>query len=199
MIIRLVFFLIFLVSFVTFSMEYYIPHLNFQPPFSEVEPNGEKIISKEWRNSGSTVVGSNFVRLTPDRQSKRGGIWCRTETATDSLSTVLKFRISGQAKNFFGDGIGFWFTSDHFHNEGELHGSHEKFHGVGIIIDTFRNTENFATHRDITLLINDGTRTYEQMTESVIGCNTNVRFHNDRADFSVTDASRIRVNIETNK
>eukprot|EP01034_Spumella_vulgaris_P031490 gene31490-38894_t len=33
------------------------------------------------------------------------------------------------------------------------------------------------------------------MTKDVQGCNTNFRYHNDRADFSVTDASRAKVTI----
>ena len=63
------------------------------------------------------------------------------------FASILKFRISGQGKSFFGDGLALWITHTAFFNEGELHGSEEKFYGVAIIFDTFKNTENLAAHR----------------------------------------------------
>jgi len=105
----------------------------------------------------------------------------------------LKFRISGQGKTFFGDGIGLWIVQQGYYGEGIVHGFQEKFTGVGIIFDTFKNTESLAAHRDVTVLINDGEKTYEMMIEDVKGCNINVRYHADRADFSVKDSSRAKV------
>ena len=105
----------------------------------------------------------------------------------------LKFRISGQGKNFFGDGIGLWVTNSAYYTEGDLHGNQEHFYGIGIIFDTFKNTENLAQHRDVTILVNNGERSTEDMLERVMGCNVNVRYHNERADFSAKDASRAQV------
>ncbi len=45
---------------------------------------------------------------------------------------------------------------DPYYTEGNLHGYQENFVGIGIIFDTFKNTENIAAHRDVTVLINDG-------------------------------------------
>ena len=45
------------------------------------------------------------------------------------------------------------------------------------------------------MLINDGERTLEMMTEDIQGCNINVRYHADRADFSVLDVSKAKVSI----
>ena len=64
-----------------------------------------------------------------------------------NFSSILKFRISGQGKTFFGDGLALWITHTAFFNEGEMHGSEEKYFGIGIIFDTFKNTENLAAHR----------------------------------------------------
>ena len=53
-------------------------------------------------------------------------------------------------------------------------------------------------YRDVTVLVNDGTKTYDMMIEDsndVIGCNTNIRFHAERGDFSVNDATRAKVLI----
>jgi mannose-binding lectin 2 len=174
----------------------FLEYHTFQPPFQDVDSTGARIVNENWRTHGTAVVNSNFIRLTPDRQSKKGAIWSRRAVGVPSLSTVLKFRISGQGKMFFGDGIGMWIVQQSYYNEGDLHGFQEKFVGLGIIFDTFKNTENLANHRDVTILVNDGTKTYEMMTADVQGCNTNVRYHAQRADFSVLDASRAKIVLD---
>lgn len=166
---------------------------SFEAPFEEVDHSGQKIVGKHWRQFGTTVVNNNFIRLTPDRQSKKGAIWSRKALGVPEFSSILKFRISGQGKNFFGDGIGFWITDQPYYTEGNLHGFTDKFVGIGIIFDTFKNTESLHAHRDVTVLVNDGEKTYDMMTENVMGCNTNVRYHSERGDFSVKDASRAKV------
>ncbi len=76
-----------------------------------------------------------------------------------------------------------------------MHGGQENFTGVAIIFDTFKNTESLSSHRDISVLVNDGKKNYELMKQSIQGCNTNplVRYHSERADFQVTDASRANI------
>ena len=97
---------------------------------------------------------------------------------------VSKFRISGQGKQFFGDGIAMWITDSPNWIDGDFHGFKEKFKGVAIIVDTFKNTEYAYAHRDITVLVNDGEKTYEMMTDDIVGCDVDVRYHNARADFT---------------
>lgn len=174
-----------------------IEALSFAPPFTEIDSVGARMV-RNWKASGSTLVSNNFVRLTPDRQSKKGALWSRKPLGVNSFSTILKFRISGQAKTFFGDGIAIWITHHSYHVEGNLHGSDEKFLGIGVIFDTFKNTESLASHRDVTVLVNDGEKTWEMMTEDVQGCNMNVRYHNERADFSALDASRAQIVVGEN-
>lgn len=173
----------------------HIDTLSFEPPYNDVDSAGGRIVNKNWKSGGATSVSQNFIRLTPDRQSRRGSLWSRRALGVDSFSSVLKFRISGQAKTFFGDGIALWLTHNSYYMEGDLHGCAEKFLGVGIIFDTFKNTESLSAHRDVTILINDGEKTYDMMTEDVQGCNMNVRYHNERADFTALDASRVQIMV----
>ncbi|KAJ1381418.1 hypothetical protein B484DRAFT_411749, partial [Ochromonadaceae sp. CCMP2298] len=52
---------------------------------------------------------------------------------------------------------------------------------------------------DVTVLVNDGTKSYELMTEvieDVFGCAARIRYHSERADFSVTDSSRAKVVLQ---
>ena len=39
-----------------------------------------------WEFGGSTVVTSSYVRLTPDRQSKKGVLWNTVVSMMDSIS-----------------------------------------------------------------------------------------------------------------
>lgn len=178
-----------------------LEHQCFLPPFETVNHKGTRIINDNWAKSGSTTVNSKFVRLTPDRQSKKGAIWNKKALAVNEFTGVLKFRISGQGERFFGDGMGLWVTTSESHFDGPIHGNEEKFYGVGIIFDTFKNTENLEAHRDVLVLINDGTKTQEEMigdAKSVQGCFGNLRYHEKRADFSVTDSSRAKIILKDN-
>lgn len=162
-----------------------LPMLSFEPPFNEVDQSGHRMVVG-YRASGSTVVTNNFVRLAPEQQSKKGALWSREPIELPSFSSVLKFRISGRAKDFYGDGIALWFVQQGYWLEGDLHGFQEAFVGVGIIFDTFKNTENLAAHRDVTVLVNDGEKTWEMMTKDVKGCNNVLaRYNTERADFKV--------------
>lgn len=140
---------------------------SFQPPFLEVDTSGLRMVSHSWRASGSTMVNSNFARLTPDQQSKRGSLWSREVIDVPSFSTLLKFRISGKGKDLYGDGMAVWLVQQGYYIEGDLHGFQDDFVGIGIIFDTFKNTEHLNSHRDVTVLVNNGEKTWEMMTEDV--------------------------------
>ena len=144
-----------------------IDSFSFEPPFRDIDSSGLRLVSHDWRASGSTMVNSNFARLTPDQQSKTGALWSREMLDVPSFSSTLKFRISGKGKDLYGDGIAVWIVQQGYFIEGDLHGFQEDFIGVGIIFDTFRNTENLMAHRDVTVLINDGDKTWAMMTEDV--------------------------------
>jgi hypothetical protein len=42
--------------------------------------------------------------------------------------------------------------------KGQLHGGSDSFRGIVIIIDTFVNSESQHMHKDIAVLVNDGTK-----------------------------------------
>jgi len=171
----------------------------FQPPYSAVDPSGRKIVSREWKSGGVATVNSNFIRLTPDRQSKKGALWSRKSLGTDNFSMTLKFRISGQGKKFFGDGMALWVMQQAYYVEGDFHGSVERFTGFGVIFDTFKNTETLSYHRDVSLVYNDGEKTTEVMLENKEGCDASIRYHEERGDFSVESASRAKVIVENGR
>jgi mannose-binding lectin 2 len=166
---------------------------SFEPPFNHIDPSGARSVSKDWKIGGVASVNTNFMRLTPDRQSKKGSVWSRKPLGVTTFSSVFTFRISGQGKKFFGDGMALWFMQQPYYVEGEFHGSIERFTGFGIIFDTFKNTETLAFHRDISIVYNDGDKTQAFMIEKKQGCDANIRYHEERGDFSVSSSSRAKV------
>jgi mannose-binding lectin 2 len=105
----------------------------------------------------------------------------------------MNFRISGKGKDFYGDGIALWIVQQGYYLEGDLHGFQEDFVGVGIIFDTFQNSDD---HMDVTVLINNGEKTVATMTKEVKGCNLHVRYHGERADFKVTDGTSAKLTVK---
>ena len=61
---------------------------SFEPPFNEFDYSGEKLVNINWKNFGSSVVNTNFVRLTPDRQSKKGALWSRSVNSISALTVI---------------------------------------------------------------------------------------------------------------
>ena len=170
-----------------------IETLSFEAPFEEVISGGDRVVGKSWRASGSAAVHTNFVRLTPDRQSKKGAVWASTSLGVTELSATLKFRISGQGKKYFGDGMALWLTDARSYRAGDFHGSTEKFKGVGIIFDTFKNAELLSLHKDVTVVVNEGRSDVEALLGDAQGCAGSIRYHEDRGDFTVASASRAKV------
>lgn len=69
-----------------------------------------------------------------------------------------------------------------------------KFEGIAVVIDTFKNVEHGSLHRDVTLVINDGSKESEIGVEDILGCNVEgMRYHEGRDDFSTFNLSRLRI------
>eukprot|EP01012_Entosiphon_sulcatum_P039378 TRINITY_DN5181_c0_g2_i2.p1 TRINITY_DN5181_c0_g2~~TRINITY_DN5181_c0_g2_i2.p1 ORF type:complete len:211 (+),score=28.43 TRINITY_DN5181_c0_g2_i2:27-635(+) len=154
-----------------------LPQVTFAPPFTAITADGRRYVPN-WRVGGDASVKKNFIRLTPDRQSKRGFVWSESTIQSSELSLVLKFRISGQGKTLFGDGIGLWIVGGNGYVAGQFHGLTETFHGVGIVLDTFRNSENALVHKDVSIYVNDGTKHLddELLHAERVGCDANIRY-----------------------
>ncbi len=186
-----------------FAVAELVPSNSFAAPFTDYDRQG-KFTVPGWIIQGDSEVKQNFVRLTSDRQSKRGTMWAREALGpVTEVSATLNFRISGQGKKLFGDGIGLWLTQYNRQQPGDLHGLDPSFVGIGVIIDTFVNSEHGGKHRDVTILVNDGDGPAKIVTdgdEDPIGCNVKgLRYHEGRDDFSVFNTSRLRMLINNDR
>jgi len=169
-----------------------VPQLSFHSPFTDLDNDGKRTI-KGWNVEGSAEINKGFVRITPDRQSKQGYMWSQTPIGAEEFTVIFQFRISGQGQRFFGDGIALWITETSQYSGGTLHAANENFKGIGIIMDTFKNTETASFHKDVTIFQNDGTKTVDDMQKESVGCDASMRYHEKRADFSPTNSSRVKV------
>lgn len=64
--------------------------------------------------------------------------------------------------------------------------------GMTVVVNTNRQLLGFGRpgeptgrHRDVAVILNNGTRSYEDMIANMEGCNANVRFDERRDDFNV--------------
>ena len=169
-------------------------------------------------------IHSSFIRLTPDRQNKRGTIWSNYNInralVSSGLGLILNsndisnnsaihiefsFRISGQGSNLFGDGIAFILANDRYQS-GSFFGVDEMFTGVAVIFDTFRNAEH-PFHKDIVVVINNGSYSVADMmlkasttfkADTNSACDASFRYHEKRDDFHVLNKSTVRMKILNN-
>ena len=178
---------------------------SFEGPYAGYDFLGTRKMSPHWMAFGDTKVSKNFVRLTTDRQSKRGyAVNTQPVSPMDWVAT-MQFRVSGQAEKLFGDGMALWFVDDApgvlkdatFGNK--ILGGPSKFRGFGILLDTFKNPEPGKTHKDVSVVINDGTVDQpDWLGLPLRGCNSNFRFWEKRDDFDASTAiSQLRVTFRS--
>ncbi|KAM9722553.1 VIP36-like protein isoform 4-T4 [Dama dama] len=69
--------------------------------------------SSLWNLMGNAMVMTQYIRLTPDMQSKQGALWNRVPCFLRDWELQVHFRIHGQGKkNLHGDGLAIWYTKD---------------------------------------------------------------------------------------
>lgn len=175
--------------------------VSFEKPFELMSPEGQRIAGLNWNQGGATAVNRHFIRLTPDRQSRRGFVWSKKKIEAREFSIVLTFRISGQAKSWFGDGLALWVTTSQQHQDGDNHGFKGDFTGFGVLFDTFVNSEHPGGHQDVTLFVNDGSKSLDQLNdEKKVGCMApGIRYHERNAGFSPSlNMSRAKIQYKDN-
>ncbi|XP_006625589.3 lectin, mannose-binding 2-like a isoform X1 [Lepisosteus oculatus] len=97
--------------------------------------------SSHWDLLGNTMVTTDYVRLTPDMQSKQGAVWNRVPCYLRDWELQVHFKIHGQGKkNLNGDGLAVWFTKERMQT-GPVFGNMDRFTGLGVFVDTYPNEE----------------------------------------------------------
>jgi lectin, mannose-binding 2 len=169
---------------------------SFRAPFVVGDYDGARSV-EHWTSAGSTEPRKHFVRLTPDRQSKSGTLWNSAALTLDGFSITLRFRISGQGKRYFGDGISLWVTTAREYSQPSpvVAG----FTGFGITLDTFRNdaVDVGYAHRDVLFSTSAGGA--PRYDPQPVGCDSEFRYWEGLVDFSARNYSGARISFRNNR
>ncbi|XP_065828743.1 VIP36-like protein [Oscarella lobularis] len=155
-----------------------------------------------WDFSGSTVVTNNYIRLTPDRQSKRGMLWNKIPAAIRNWEIQAQFKVHGQGKTLYGDGFAIWYTKDKS-EFGDVFGSRDYFTGLGIFFDTYsnHNGEHAHPHPYVSAIVANGSVHYDHDRDGthseVAGCHVQFRNLEEDTHASILYADRtLTVNLD---
>ncbi|XP_074148392.1 vesicular integral-membrane protein VIP36 isoform X2 [Sminthopsis crassicaudata] len=154
-----------------------------------------------WDFQGSTMLTSQYIRLTPDEPSKEGSIWNHQPCFLKDWEMHVHFKVHGLGKkSLHGDGFALWYTRDRL-MPGPVFGSKDNFHGLAIFLDTYPNDE--ATERVfpyISVMVNNGSLTYDHSKDGrwteLAGCTADFRNQNHDT-FLAVRYSRGRLTVMT--
>ncbi|KYO40276.1 VIP36-like protein [Alligator mississippiensis] len=116
-----------------------------------------------WDLLGNAMVMTQFIRLTPDQQSRQGAVWNRVPCYLRDWEMQVHFKIHGQGKkNLNGDGFALWYTKDRMQT-GPVFGSKDNFLGLGVFVDTYPNEEKQQERvfPYISAMVNNGSLSYD--------------------------------------
>uniref|UniRef100_A0A672NH54 Vesicular integral-membrane protein VIP36-like n=1 Tax=Sinocyclocheilus grahami TaxID=75366 RepID=A0A672NH54_SINGR len=139
--------------------------------------------SSQWDFRGSTLVTSQYVRLTPDERSKQGNVHFPSLQPCYLMDWEMhvQFKIHGSGKkNLHGDGFAIWYTKDRLH-PGPVFGNQDHFVGLAIFVDTFRNDLQGMDRSFpyISAMVNNGSLPYDHgqdgRSTELGGCSVEVR------------------------
>ncbi|KAG8224247.1 hypothetical protein J437_LFUL001626 [Ladona fulva] len=133
-----------------------------------------------WDFMGSTMVTNNYVRLTPDLQSKQGSLWNTQPCHVRNWELQVHFRVHGKGKDLFGDGFAIWYAKERM-GSGPVFGNADYFQGLAVIIDTYSNHNGPHNHQHpyISAMVNNGTLHYDHDRDGthtqLAGCEAKLR------------------------
>ncbi|KAJ0019818.1 hypothetical protein NQD34_007387 [Periophthalmus magnuspinnatus] len=119
--------------------------------------------SSQWDLMGTAVITPDYIRLTPDSQSRQGAVWSRIPFYLSDWELKVHFKIHGQGKkNFNGDGLVIWLTKERMVN-GPVFGNMNRFTGLGIFVDTYPNAEkqHDRAFPYVSVMLGNGTLEYD--------------------------------------
>lgn len=142
-----------------------------------------------WDFSGHTMITNNYIRLTPDLQSRSGAIWNVSPCMSKNWEIHLTFKVHGKGTELYGDGFVIWYAKERG-IVGPVFGSKDLFSGLGIILDTYSNHNGPHNHQHpyVSGMVNNGTLSYDHDRDGthtqLAGCEA--RFRNVNYDTHIS-------------
>jgi mannose-binding lectin 2 len=134
-------------------------HLLSQQPYLDSDMQ-----SRWWDFGGSTVIRPDrYVRLTAQQPSQAGWIFSRVPLTATNWEIEIDFRISGTG-NLFGDGFAMWVTKERA-EMGTVFGMKDRFEGLAILFDTYKNNRPGVVFPYIMAMHGDGKTPYDHQND----------------------------------
>jgi len=115
-----------------------------------------------WDFLGHTLVTSEYVRLTANKQSQRGALWNMVPVTMVNWEVQIQFKVTGSTGSLFGDGFAFWYARDAM-QEGDVFGNRDFFSGLAVMADTYSNHNGAHKHGHpyVSAVVNNGSVHYD--------------------------------------
>ncbi|PHH79084.1 hypothetical protein CDD80_5643 [Ophiocordyceps camponoti-rufipedis] len=129
------------------------------------QPYLDSELQSRWFDfGGDTIVRTDsYIRLTSDRASQSGWLFSRVPLTATNWEIEVEFKISGK-NNLYGDGLAMWITKQRG-QIGPVFGSIDRFEGLGIFIDTYKNGRQGTSFPYVMAMAGDGHISYDKSTD----------------------------------
>ncbi|PVH95372.1 vesicular integral-membrane protein VIP36 precursor [Periconia macrospinosa] len=139
-----------------------------EPPYLDSDMQ-----SRWWDYGGDTIIRTDqYVRLASDKPSRDGYIFSRVPLTATNWEILVEFKIHGQG-NLFGDGFAMWLTKERA-TPGNVFGSTDRFEGLGVFFDTYKNNRPGTVFPYVMAMTGDGKTQYDKDNDGklneVAGC-----------------------------
>lgn len=109
----------------------------------------------------------SYVRLTSDRPSQTGWLFSRVPLTATNWEIEVEFKISGK-NQLFGDGFAMWITRQRG-QVGPVFGSTDRFEGLGVFVDTYKNNRPGTVFPYVMAMHGDGSKSYDKNNDGKYG------------------------------
>jgi len=117
-----------------------------------------------WELKGDSMATSEYIRLTPDQQSKNGAIWSRVPVSFPWWEIQLSYKVHGSGKSVAADGMGLFLVKERT-KQGSAIGGPERFQGMAILLDSYKNGGTTGNFPLISGFVSNGTWDFNHDTD----------------------------------
>ncbi|CAO2651590.1 Nn.00g041600.m01.CDS01 [Neocucurbitaria sp. VM-36] len=127
-----------------------------EPPYLDSDMQ-----SRWWDFGGDTIIRTDkYIRLASDKPSRDGWLFSRVPLTATNWEIQFEFKIHGQG-NLYGDGFAMWLTKQRA-QPGNVFGHADKFEGLGVFFDTYKNNRPGTVFPYIMAMNGDGQTAYDK-------------------------------------
>lgn len=132
---------------------------------SLAQPYLDSDMQSRWYDFGGDAIirTDQYIRLSSDRPSQMGSLWSRVPLTATNWEIEVEFRIHGKHQ-LYGDGFAMWVTKGRM-DVGPVFGNADKFEGLGLFFDTYKNNRPGVVFPYVMAMVGDGNTVYDKDTD----------------------------------